>query len=189
MRQPKPEKPYKYKVILLMPENLKGAKNAETLLQQALEVLNTHRLGPGFRFSDDVVAALEVAHDKETVLRRAREKDLALVIACGFPQEELTRLAHNCRSYQVQFCHAREIPPDDHGVNARFIWTHGKDLVKAPGGREIIGHEIEQTIFTNAISDDHEEFQSRIFGAIQILAMGVMSAHSFKHDPPRRSQG
>jgi len=188
----RPTQERKYKVVLLIPPNLEGIENAQAILQQVLDMLNSHRLPPGMRFADEVTAELEVAHDIHTVSGRIKkEKDLALVIACGFEESALKKFVHVCERNNVQFCNAADIPMDNRQTTEEQAEQLGDDPYVIPvkfltpeevsaRRHQLPGHNISKAFLTAEIPASPEVMEDRVNWLLGLLALGVMQAHHHK---------
>lgn len=193
-REPEPKQ---YKVILLANPSLSedAIENAQAMLGNTLELLNSHTLEPGLRFADHVTATLEVAHDLPAVMNRIkREKDVALVIASGFEEKPLWPLAKACKRRNVEFCNAAPIPLDERPTleeQAEILGDEDPYVVPirfltpkeaAARKHQLPGHNIDQALLTEPIAESPEVMEHRVNKTLMLLAIGVMTAHTMQSE-------
>src|SRR5262245_61348869 len=94
-----------YTVVLVIPGYGEERENAEAIVEQALEFLNTYRDEPGFRFAPYVTAHLEVVSDVEDALEKLRSDDsVAMMVLHGLPDDERLALTRECQGRDVEVC-------------------------------------------------------------------------------------
>jgi hypothetical protein len=178
-----------YKVLLVSPAWGEPRDNAEQIIEEALEYLNTFREEPGFRFAPYVTARLEIVSDVDEARARLESDDaLAMMILHDLDDEERIALTLDCRAQDVPVC--RTMPTADQ-PEPRPRRKRGKPepwkLVirkRDENDQEPPAHRILDTTLTAPLEEDEEELADRVRQLIAVMALGVME-HHFKKNPPR----
>jgi hypothetical protein len=173
-----------YKVLLVFPGFGDERDNAEQVLEEALNYLNTQKDEPGMRFAQNVSARLEIVADADQAAARLQtEDDLALLILHDLDDEEKTALTAECSGMGVPVCHTvnAEAPPR----RPRGKPREWKVVFKKGGGDEPRAHKILANTLTASLEGDQEELMDRVGQLIALLALGVMEFH-WTRNPPRR---
>ena len=74
------EQTFDYTVVLVFPGFGDERENAETIVESALEWLNTFKDEPGFRFAQQVSAHLEIAQDADEARARIEMDDSVAIV-------------------------------------------------------------------------------------------------------------
>jgi hypothetical protein len=174
-----------YTVLLVSATFGEPRENAEQVIEEALNWLNTFREEPGFRFAPNVTAHLEIVPDVEEARARLEgDESLAMMILHDLDDEERLALTHDCRQRDVAVC--RTVPAADHPEPPRRNRNQPMKVVirKREEGEEPPAHTILDTTLTAPLEDE-EEAGDRIGQLIAVMALGVME-HHWKEQPPRR---
>src|SRR5438132_4389973 len=100
-----------YTVILVFPGFGTERENAETIVDGALDWLNTHKEKPGFRFAREVSAHLEILQDADEARARiAADKHVAMIFLHGLSDDERDALARHCERRHIAVCYTVDAP-------------------------------------------------------------------------------
>ncbi len=168
-----------YAVVLVSPIFGETRQNAETILEEAVEYLNTHKETPGFRFAPHVSARLEIVPDVEQAEAKLNTDDsVALVIMHELPDDERLAFTWDCVHRGVAVCHTlppveqpdfQEPPsrPQKKGWEIRFR-KRSEDDDSPPV------HSLCETVLDAPLEGDPEMLGDRVSQVIAVMALGVM---------------
>jgi hypothetical protein len=168
-----------YAVVLLFPGFGEERDNAEQIIEEALQHLNTEKDEPGMRFAQNVFARLEiVTHVLDAETRLRDDEDLAMMILHDLPQEEMNELTRECVAKNVPVCQTVDVPEDSLPERRPRRKDRGWKIVfsqrtddKPPA------HTIAGLTLTGSLDVDPEELGDRIGQLIAVMALGVMEHH------------
>jgi hypothetical protein len=184
---PRPD--IEYTVILVFPGFGDERDNAEQVIEEALNYLNTQKDEPGMRFAYNVSARLEIVADvDEARARLETDDDLAMMILHDLDDEEKLGLTEECAARGVLVCHAeagdgkpRKRPRSSRGKPGEWKVVIGKRTSDEPRA-----HKILASTLTDPLDDDDQEtLMDRVGQLIAVLALGVME-HHWTRNPPHR---
>jgi hypothetical protein len=175
-----------YKVLLVFPGFGEERENAEQVVEEALEYLNTQKDEPGFRFAQNVSARLEIVTDAEQAFAALQtDDDLATMILHDLDDEERTALTQECMAAGVPVCHtvvSQDKPRKRPESRPRDrTW---KVVFRKATGKELRAHKISEATLTAPLEGDPEELMDRVGQLIAVMALGVMEFH-WTRNPPR----
>jgi hypothetical protein len=174
-----------YTVVLVFPGWGSERESAEQIVEEALAYLNVPRYKPGFRFSPEVRAHLEIVPGAEDAQARLESDDLlAMMILYDLDEDERRALMVECEERGVQVCITTPAPdqpqrprrPRDKDRGWKFV------LRKRPDN-EPSAHSICETTLSGPLEDDEEMIVERVQQLIAVLALGVMQHHFAKRGP------
>jgi len=174
-----------YTVVLVFPAWGSQRESAEQIVEEALAYLNVPRYQPGFRFSPEVRAHLEIVGTVEEALDKLEADDeVAMMILYDLDDEERRALMAECDARDVQMCVTTPAPdqperprrPRDKNRGWKFV------LRKRPDN-EPSAHSICETTLSAPLEDDEEMIVERVQQLIAVLALGVMQYHFGKRGP------
>jgi hypothetical protein len=176
-----------YQVVLVFPGFGAERENAEQVIEEALEYLNTQKDEPGMRFAQHVFARLEIVTDEEQAQAKLQtDDDLAMMILHDLPDEEKAALTEECAEKDVPVCHT--VPPPDNPRperrSSRARQRRWKVVIKERTTDEPRAHRILETTLTAPPGDDQQEWMDRVGQLITVLALGVME-HHWTRNPPQ----
>ncbi len=100
-----------YTVVLIFPGFGTERENAETIVESALQWLNTFRENPGFRFAPYVSAHLEMVQDADEARERIESDDhVAMVLVHDLPDDERDDLLRFCEARHISAGHTVDVP-------------------------------------------------------------------------------
>src|SRR5688500_7993854 len=100
-----------YTVLLVFAGFGPERENAESVVESALEWLNTNKDEPGFRFAYHVSAHLEIVQDAdEARARMASDDSVAMVLLYDVPEDERDAFLRDCEARQVGACYTVDAP-------------------------------------------------------------------------------
>ena len=178
---------FEYTVILVFPGFGDERDNAEQIVEEALNYLNTQKDEPGMRFAYNVLARLEIVADVDEARARLESDDnLAMMILHDLDDEEKLGLTEECAERGVLVCHAE---PGDGKPHKRPSSSGGKPrewkvVISKRTGDEPRAHKILASTLTDPL-DDEEAVMDRVGQLIAVLALGVME-HHWTRNPPHR---
>src|SRR5690242_307180 len=95
-----------YTVILVFPGFGSERENAESIVESAIDWLNTNKDEPGFRFAYPVFAQLEIVQNAGEARDRIEEdSSIAIVIIHDLDDEERNDLVRHCKSRNIGSCY------------------------------------------------------------------------------------
>jgi len=180
-------KDVEYTVVLVSSDYGESRENAEQVIEEALEYLNTHREQPGFRFAPNVSANLEIVPDVEEAQAKLRADDaVALMILHDLPDDERDAFTLECASQSVPVCHTTPAS-DQPEATQRPSRARKRDWeIKIRKRTEADGppvHRISETTLTAPLEGHPEELRDRVWQLIAVMALGVMEHHWTKNPP------
>jgi hypothetical protein len=175
-----------YKVLLVFPGFGEERLNAEQIIEEALQHLNTYKEEPGFRFAPNVSASLDIVLTAEQAHARLQsDDDLATMILHDLAEEEKMALTEACAEAGVPVCLTVYVEEDDRPRRStrgrRHEWHLEIRQRKSKGPR---AHQIAESTLTASLDEDPEDVGERIGQLIAVLALGVMEFH-WTRNPPR----
>ena len=171
-----------YTVVLVFPGFGDEQHNAEEIIEEAMEYLNTHKETPGFRFAPPVSAHLERVQDVEEAQEKLRTDDtVAMMILHGLEDEERIALTQECAALGVPVCRTtvppempEYRPPPEPGQQRGWQVVFRK---RTDDDEEPRAHTIVETTLTAPLEGDEEELVGRVQQLIAVMALGVMEHH------------
>lgn len=162
-----------YTVLLVFPGFGTERENAETVVENALEWLNTFKDEPGFRFAPPVCAHLEIVQDADEVRARIEEDEgLAMVLLHDVADEDRIELLTSCYSRHIGACYTVDLPrpkgPRDEPMRV---------VLRSEPSTEPPAHRLCAETLIAPVEEDEEETGRRIGEVIAVLALGVMQHH------------
>jgi hypothetical protein len=177
-----------YKVVLVFPGYGSERESAEEIIEAALEHLNTQKDEPGFRFTFEVFARLEIVPDLEQAQALLDSDDsVVMMILHGLDDEERIDFTIDCGERGVSVCRtvpAPDEPPPPRKAGERRPWQ----IVfreRSDDDFEPRAHTISETTLTGPLEDNEEVVIERVQQLIAVMALGVMEQH-WKRKPPQR---
>jgi hypothetical protein len=173
-----------YTVVLVFPGFGTERENAEQVVEEALQYLNTQKTEPGFRFASNVFARLEMVTDGEQAQARLRSDDnLAMMILHALPEDERAALTEECAEKGVPVCHTLDCAdnPPKKRRSARGQRRQLQLVFRKATENEPRAHKIPETTLTASPENDEEEWIDRIGQLIAVMALGVMEFHWTRH--------
>jgi hypothetical protein len=172
------EDPVEYKVLLVFPGFGQERENAQEILEEALNYLNTQKDEPGMRFAQNVSARLEIVADVE----QAREilendDDLAMMILHDLPEDERDELTKDCAAKTVPVCHTLDVEPPPPLPRSKSGRREMKVVFRKADKKKPRAHTICQATLTGSLDCDEEELMDRAGQLITVMALGVMEHH------------
>ena len=168
-----------YTVILVFPGFGGEREFAESLVESALEWLNTYKDEPGMRFAPHVSAHLEIVQDADEARERiANDSRVAMIIAHGLDEVERDRLFRECEAEQISRCTTVETAGSDR-TKTRTNPSQRRELKVVFRQRdpdEINAHTLCDETLTAPL-DDEDAVADRIGQLITVIALGVMEHH------------
>jgi hypothetical protein len=171
--------------LLVSPSFGEARENAEGIIEEALEYLNTFREEPGFRFAPYVTARLEIVSDADEARARLESDDaLAMMILHDLPDDERIALTLECGQENVPVC--RTVPADESQPRPPRTPMREWKVVfgKREDAEEPPAHKVLDTVLTDSLESEEEELVDRVRQLIAVMALGVME-HHWKKNPPR----
>jgi hypothetical protein len=161
-----------YTVVLVFPGYGSERENAETIVESALDWLNTHKEKPGFRFAGPVSAHLEIVADIDEVRERIESDDsLAMVLLHDVDDDERDDLLRDCQARHVSACYTVDAPR--HTGPRQGPW---KVVVRQRTPEDVPAHRLAGGTLTDPVVED-EDTGGRVSEVIAVLALGVMEHH------------
>jgi hypothetical protein len=161
-----------YTVVLVFPGFGTERENAETIVECALDWLNTHKEKPGFRFAPPVSAHLEIVADTDEARDRVDADDgVAMVLLHDVADDERDALLRHCQARQVPACITVDAPR--RAGPRKEPW---KVVFRKRSPEDVPAHQLAAGTLTDPIADD-EDTGGRVSEAIAVLALGVMEHH------------
>jgi hypothetical protein len=159
-----------YTVVLVFPGFGAERENAETIVESALEWLNNNKEEPGFRFSQQVSAHLEIVPDADEARARIESDDsVALLILHDLDEDERDDLLRDCERRKVSACITVDVPRPT--KRRKGPW---KVIVRSEPRKKPPAHEVCAETLTAPVGED-EETGDRVGELIAVVALGVMS--------------
>jgi hypothetical protein len=168
-----------YTVLLVMPGFGDEREHAETIVEIALDWLNTNKDEPGFRFAPHVSAHLENAQDAdEARARLAADDGVAMVLMHDLPDAERDALLRDCAGRDVGACYTVDAarPARPHKGPWRVV-------IRDKPSKEPPAHRVCAETLTGPL-DDEEQTGARAGELVAVLALGVMQYH-WRKNPVR----
>ena len=168
-----------YTVILVFPGFGTERECAESVIENALEWLNTNKDEPGFRFAYPVSAHLETVLDLDAAHDRIDADELvATIILHDVDEDECKEFARECDARDIAVGCTIDAPRPTGKSDAPW------ELVIRPKGSspEAPLHRVCAETLTAPVGDD-DDTGKRIGEMIAVLALGVMEHHWRKHPP------
>jgi hypothetical protein len=166
-----------YTVVLVFPGFGAERENAETVVEAALEWLNTNKDEPGFRFAYNVDAHLETVSDADEVRERiAADDSVATVIMYELDEDERDGLLKLCASREIGACVTVDAPRSRRPRKGPWRIVFGKPSNEPPA------HRLNAETLTAPVGED-DDTGRRIGEVIAVLALGVMGYHFHKYPP------
>jgi hypothetical protein len=170
-----------YTVILVLPGFGAEREHAETIVEAALEWLNTYKEEPGFRFAPPVSAHLEIVGDADEARTRIdTDESLAMVILHDVADEERDTLVRECNARHIGACYTVDAPRRTGPRDKPWQVVLRKKPANAPSA-----HTLAAATLTDPVEDD-EDTGERVSELIAVMALGVMEHHWSTHPPTRR---
>jgi hypothetical protein len=164
-----------YTVVLVFPGFGAERENAETIVESALDWLNTNKEEPGFRFAPPVSAHLEIVQDAdEARARMEADESIALVILYDLAEDERDALLRHCERRHISACCTVDVPR--RSGRRKGPW---KAVVRSEPAKEPPPHRLAAETLTAPVGED-DETGERVGELIAVLALGVMSYHFTK---------
>jgi hypothetical protein len=161
-----------YAVVLVFPGFGTERENAETIVECALDWLNTHKEKPGFRFAPPVSAHLEIVADAgEAHDRIDAEEGVATVLMHDLDDDERNGLLRHCRERNIPVGYTVDAPR-----RAGPLKEPWKVVFRQKSEQEVPAHQLCAGTLTDPLEDD-EDTGGRISEVIAVLALGVMEHH------------
>ncbi len=172
-----------YTVVLVFPGFGEERENAEAIVEQAIEFLNTYRDEPGFRFAPYVTAHLEVVSDVDEAREKLRFDDsVAMMILHGLPDDERLALTQECQGRDVEVCRTFPATGEARPSRARRVW---KVVFRAGrGDNEPPAHRVSEATLTGSLDVPEEALMDRVGQLMAAMALGVMQHHHKRNPPP-----
>jgi hypothetical protein len=167
-----------YTVLLVFPGFGAERDYAETIVEIALDWLNTFKEEPGFRFAPPVSAHLEIVRDAEEARDRiAEDERVATVIMHDLGEDERDELVAHCYERQIAASYTVDAPrrTGRRGEQMRVVFR------KRPANRPP-AHTLAAGTLTDPLEED-EDTGERVGDVIAVLALGVME-HHWRQNPP-----
>lgn len=168
-----------YTVILVFPGFGAEREFAESLVESALEWLNTYKDEPGMRFAPHVSAHLEIVQDADEARERiANDAQVAMIIAHGLDEVERDDLFRECEAQNISRCTTVETVESDR-PKPRPDPRRRRELKVVFRRRdpdEISAHTLSDETLTAPL-DDEAAVADRVGQLICVLALGVMEHH------------
>jgi hypothetical protein len=154
-------------------------ENAETIVESALEWLNTFKEKPGFRFAPPVSAHLEIVPDADEA-RTLMESDesVALVLMHDLANDERKALVRECAERHIGACFTVDVPREPGPREGPM-----KVVFRKKPANEPPAHQLAAGTLTDPVEED-EDTGSRVGEVIAVLALGVMQ-HHWEQTPPQ----
>jgi hypothetical protein len=160
-----------YTVILVFPGFGAERENAETIIENALEWLNTNKDEPGFRFAYPVSAHLERVSDADEARALiATDESVAMIIVHDLPDDERDDLVRYCGERNIPACITLDTPRP-HGKPGPW-----KVVFRKEPAEEVRAHRLSAETLTDPVEED-EDAGGRVGQLIAVLALGVMEHH------------
>jgi hypothetical protein len=167
-----------YTVVLVFPGFGAGRESAETIVESALDWLNTNKEKPGFRFAPPVSAHLEIVPDADEARARIDADDsVAMVMLHDLAEDERDALLRHCEARQISACMTVDAPRP-----ARLRKGPWQVVFRRKPAGEVPAHRLAAETLTAPVGDD-EETGGRVGEVIAVLALGVMQHHWGKISP------
>lgn len=166
-----------YTVLLVFPGYGTERENAESIVESALDWLNTHKEKPGFRFAGPVSAHLEVVADVEEARERIDSDEGVAMVLLHDVEEERDDLLRDCRARHVSACCTVDAP--------RHVGPHTepwKMVIRQRAPEDVPAHRLAAGTLTDPLEDD-DDTGGRVSEVIAVLALGVMEHHWRKTTP------
>jgi hypothetical protein len=175
-----------YTVVLVFSGWGTERENAEQIIEEALEYLNTPRYEPGFRFAPNVTARLEIVPDIEDAQAKLETDDtVAIMILHDVPDEERRAFIRECAEHGVQVCQTTPVPDQpERPRRPRGQRRRLEFVLKKHNDNEPSAHTIPEPTLSASLDDDEEVLVERVQQLIAVLALGVMQFH-WARQPPR----
>jgi hypothetical protein len=174
---------YEYTVLLVFPGFGDERDNAETIVEAALEWLNTYKDEPGFRFAPPVGAHLEIVPDIDEARARVEADDsVAMILFHDVDPEERDALVRECEPRFIPACYTIEGPRP--AKPHKGPW---QVKIRSKPSEEVRAHKIRSSTLTDPVAEDDEDTGARVGELIAVMALGVME-HHFRTHPPRIPQ-
>ncbi len=177
-----------YKVVLVFPGFGEERENAEQLIEEALQYLNTQKDEPGMRFARQVTARLEIVPDVEQAQAKLSTDDaVAMMILHDLPDDERIAFTRECAEQDVPVCHTTPAPdlPESGPRAARAKRRDWQVVFRQRSEHdEPIAHKICETTLTAPLEGDPEALGDRVGQLIAVMALGVME-HHWTRNPPQ----
>lgn len=180
-----PREEIEYSVVLVSPGFGPERENAEQIVEEALNYLNTYRETPGLRFAPYVRANLEMAtHLFELTERVESDDSLAMVILHEIPEEDSNDFIRACNAREVGVCRSVPAAEDDDDPKPlsefQFVLRAKKEGREEPSAHTIA----DSTLSAPLDESEMDKIRNRIQQLIAVMALGVMQCHWSRH-PPR----
>jgi hypothetical protein len=173
-----------YTVVLVLPGFGAEREHAETIVECALQWLNTCKDEPGFRFAPPVSAHLEVAGDADEARARiAADASVAMVLLHDLPDDDRDALVRHCRVRHIAACYTVDAPR--RAGPRQGSW---RVVLRSKPADEAAAHTLAAATLTDPVGED-EESAERIGEVIAVLALGVMEHHWVTHPPSHPFSG
>jgi hypothetical protein len=168
-----------YTVVLVFPGFGTERENAETIVESALEWLNTYKDEPGFRFAPQVSAHLEIVSDVDEARARIEaDESVATVILHDVAEDERIPLLRFCEAREISACYTVDVPRRPGPRKGPM-----KVVIRSKPANEVPAHRLAGETLTGPVDEEDEDTQGRIGEVIAVLALGVME-HHWRQNPP-----
>jgi hypothetical protein len=180
-----------YTVVLVSSSPYEERENAEQIIEEALEYLNTFREEPGFRFAPYVTAHLEIVPDVEEAQGKLDNDDsVAMMILHDLDRDERRAFTRQCNERNVPVCITTPAPEgyEDRPKSERIPPREWKVVFRkrAEDDDEPHAHRIVDATLSAPLEDDPDELGGRVWQLIAVMALGVME-HHWRLNPPKYS--
>jgi hypothetical protein len=167
-----------YTVVLVFPGFGTERENAETIVESALDWLNTNKDEPGFRFAAQVSAHLEIVADTDEARARiTADASAAMVLLHDLPDDERDALVRHCAARHIAACYTLDVPR--RAPRQKGPW---QVVFRSKQADEVPAHKLVADTLTAPVGED-EETGARVGELIAVLALGVMEHHWRKNLP------
>jgi hypothetical protein len=164
-----------YTVVLVFAGFGAEREHAETIVESALDWLNTNKEEPGFRFAPPVSAHLEIVQDADEARARMEgDESVALVILHDLDEDERDDLVRECEKKHISACYTVDVPRPR--GRRKGPW---KVVVRSEPSKEPPAHQLCAETLTGPVGEDKEAGE-RVGELIAVVALGVMSYHFAK---------
>jgi hypothetical protein len=162
-----------YTVILVFPSFGEEREHAETIVEAALEWLNTFKEEPGFRFAPQVSAHLEIVGDVDEGRDRIETgESVAMILLHDVAPDERDALVRHCESLHIPACYTIDRPRRTGPQTEPW-----RVVIRSQPTEEVRAHRISGQTLTDPVEEDEEDTGRRVGEVIAVLALGVMEHH------------
>jgi hypothetical protein len=167
-----------YTVVLVFPGFGAERENAETIVESALQWLNTYKDEPGFRFAPPVSAHLEIVQDADEARSRIEtDESVAMVLLHDVADDERDALVRDCEAREIAAGYTVDVPRRPGARKGPM-----QVVIRSKPADEVPAHRLCAETLTAPVGED-EATQGRIGELIAVMALGVME-HHWRKNPP-----